>query len=244
MDKNSLGMTLVLIPAGAFMMGSPDSGIDAEENERPLHKVRITKPFWLGKYEVTVGQFRKFIEESDYRRSEWRNAFDGQTDEHPVVNVSWDDAVAFCQWLSKREDKSYRLPTEAEWEYACRAGTTTRWSFGDNEGDLGEYAWYEDNSAEKTHPVGQKQTNAWGLYDMHGNVWEWCADWYAKDYHSKSPTNDPAGPSSRTHRVLRGGSWDDCAWNCRSARRFDLLSDSRIPYIGFRVARTLYPFVL
>ena len=119
-----------------------------------------------------------------------------QTDEHPVVNVSWNDALAFCRWLSKKEGKICRLPTEAEWEYACRAGSTTRYCFGDDASDLGEYAWYGANSDRKTHPVGTKKPNAWGLYDMHGNAWEWCADGYDAEYYEKSPTDDPTGPAT------------------------------------------------
>ncbi len=140
---NSIGMTMVLIPAGEFLMGSPDSDKDATPREMPQHQVRITKPFWLGMYQVTAGQFRKFVEESKYNAGKaWQERVSMQTDDCPVVSVSWDDAKAFCEWLTRKEGKKYRLPTEAEWEYACRAGTQTGWSFGDNQSDLGDNAWF------------------------------------------------------------------------------------------------------
>ena len=167
----------------------------------------------------------------------WQNAFPGQTDDHPVVCVNWNGAKAFCDWLSKKEGKEYRLPTEAEWEYACRAGTQTKWNFGDNESQLGEYAWYVENSGIKTHPVGQKRPNAWGLYDTHGNAWEWCADWYAWDYYVSSPPDDPKGPSSGTSRVLRGGDCGSGAGLVRSAIRATSVPDNRDRTVGFRVAR-------
>jgi formylglycine-generating enzyme required for sulfatase activity len=232
-ETNSIGMAMLLIPAGEFTMGSPDGDSD----EKPPHKVRITKPFWLGKCEVTVGQFRKFVADSKYDAGTgWQTAFASQTDDHPVVNVSWDDAKAFCDWLTKKESKKYRLPTEAEWEYACRAGTQTQWSFGDNESDLGTYAWFSGNSSNQTHPVGQKQPNAWGLYDMHGNVWEWCADWYDSGYYGKSSANDPTGPEGGSSRVYRGGSWYPPAWDCRSASRLYYEPGSRLYFLGLRVS--------
>ena len=154
-------MTMVLIPAGEFFMGSRDSDRDAFAREKPRHQVRITKPFWLGMHLVTVGQFRKFIEESKYDAgTEWQTTHPSQTDDHPVVSVDWNAAVAFCKWLSRKEGKIYRLPTEAEWEYACRAGTQTKYSFGDDESELGEHAWFSMNSF---------QTRAWGRRDRtHG----------------------------------------------------------------------------
>ncbi len=238
-ETNSIGMKLVLIPAGEFMMGSSD--VPRGPLERPPHKVRITKPFYLGQYEVTVGQFRQFVTESGYTgaRDVWKTAFPSQTDDQPVVEVNWDDANAFCDWLSKKEGKEYRLPTEAEWEYACRAGTQTKWTFGDNQSELGDYAWFNRNSLSQTHPVGQKKPNAWGLYDMHGNVWEWCADWLGAYYYASSPVDDPNGPSSGTNRVLRGGSWVSAATNSRSANRYRLHPAARYGNsYGFRAART------
>jgi formylglycine-generating enzyme required for sulfatase activity len=158
--------------------------------------------------------------------------------DHPVVNVTWNDAVAFCEWLSRKEGKTYRLPTEAEWEYACRAGSTTKWCFGDTESQLGDYAWFRSNSENVTHPVGGKRPNAWGLQDMHGNVWEWCADWYENDYYGSSPPDDPNGPSSGTYRVLRRGSWGDNARYARSSGRDRSHPDDRDLNLGFRAART------
>ena len=161
----------------------------------------------------------------------------GAKEDRPVEQVSWDDAQEFLAKLNLMEKiDTYRLPTEAEWEYACRAGSTTRFCFGDKEEKLGEYAWYGDNSEGKTHPVGQKQPNAWGLYDMHGNVWEWCQDWYG-DYPA-GPVTDPRGPDAGEYRVLRGGSWDNDTRNLRSAVRNYYYPDYRSDIIGFRVART------
>ena len=211
---NSVGMKLVLIPPGEFEMGSTQEEVDQllkeakEKNyehwymertpcEAPRHLVRLTKPFYLGACVVTVGAFRRFVEDTKYRTDaekdgkgcvgadengvyvqkpefDWRNPGFRQADSHPVVNVTWSDAAAFCQWLSRKEGKEYRLPTEAQWEYACRAGTTTRYSFGDDETSLGEYAWYVGNSGFKMHPVGEKKPNAWGLHDMHAHVLQWC----------------------------------------------------------------------
>ena len=156
-----------------------------------------------------------------------------------MVNVSWNDAVAFCQWLSRKEGKAYRLPTEAEWEHACRAGTTTRWSFGNDETALAQYAWFDGNSSRSSHPVGQKGASAWGLHDTHGNVWEWCADWFGQDYYAKSPGLDPAGPDSGESRVLRGGSWRDWPIGARSAFRSVYDPATRDNNLGFRLARTL-----
>jgi formylglycine-generating enzyme required for sulfatase activity len=212
-------MKLKLIPGGTFTMGD---GKDA-------HQVTLTKPYELGVYEVTQEQYERVM---GINRSE----FKGST--NPVEQVSWVDAVAFCEKLSSLpEERSagrvYRLPTEAEWEYACRAGTTTAYSFGDDESSLGEYAWYGSNSGRKTHPVGLKQPNPWGLYDMHGNVWEWCSDWYG-DYPNDAVT-DPKGPPSGSARVDRGGCWYYTAENCRSAYRRRAYPSYRDDQLGFRV---------
>ena len=185
----------------------------------------------------------------------WQNAGFEQTDEHPVVNVSWNDAVEFCKWLSRKEGKTYRLPTEAEWEYACRAGTTTRYYSGDDPETLAKVGNVADATAKAkfpdwtctikasdgyvfTAPVGKFKPNSFGLYDMHGNAWQWCADWYGAEYYAKSPVDDPAGPDSGNVRVLRGGSW--CRWplSSRSATRYRYSPDFRYGYAGFRVART------
>jgi formylglycine-generating enzyme required for sulfatase activity len=257
---NSIGMKLKLIPAGEFLMGSPESDKDARGDEKPQHRVRITQPFYLGIHPVTRGQFRRFVEATRYQtevekdgkggygrdavrdesvqdpKFSWRSVGFDQTDDHPVVNVSWNDASAFCDWLSQQEGQKYRLPTEAEWEYACRARTTTRFSFGNDETALGQYAWYSANSNSRTHPVGEKQPNAFGLYDMHGNVWEWCWDGYDRAYYKQSPAVDPPGPGPAAHRVFRGGSWHVASQRARSAYRAGARR-SRGNSLGFRLAR-------
>ena len=221
---NSIGMKLVYIPAGSFMMGSG-----------PQHQVRISEVFWMGQTEVTQGQYK-----SAMNAQPWSGEDDVQeSNNNPAVYVSWHDAVEFCRKLSQREGKTYRLPTEAEWEYACRAGTTTRFSFGDSDSSLGDYAWFDDNAKnvkeEYAHSVGQKKPNPWGLYDMHGNVMEWCSDWYG-EYTSGSSV-DPQGPSSGSSRVLRGGSWrnsgDFLLCSCRLR-----VPVSRSAQVGFRVVRS------
>jgi len=167
-------MEFVLIPAGTFTMGSPDSDSNAYDHEKPAHQVTISEPFYMGKYEVTQAQWKAVMGENPSR-------FKG--DDHPVENVSWEDVQQFIQKLNAKEGKeACRLPTEAEWEYAARAGTTTIYSFGNNASQLGNYAWYDENSGNTTHPVGDKPPNPWGLYDMHGNVWEWVQDWYGPIY--------------------------------------------------------------
>ena len=194
------------------------------ECEKPQHKVRITKPFYLGRDRSDPGAVRESDGEEPKLFLKDRTRFgQGQgmdTSNFPVEKVSWDDAVEFCKKLSAKEGQTYRLPTEAEWEYACRAGSKTRYCFGDDESLLGEYAWFgEQRSEGGTHPVGEKKPNAWGLYDMHGNVWEWCQDWYDEDYYAKSPKDDPTGPATGSYRVDRGGGWSSLAWSCRSSYR-------------------------
>jgi len=151
-----------------------------------------------------------------------------------VERVSWEEAVEFCRKLSAKEGRTYRLPAEAEWEYACRAGSQTKWCFGDNQSRLGEYAWYGGNSDHKTHPVGEKKPNAWGLCDMHGNVWEWCSDSWGE--HPSTAVHDPTGATAGSSRVDRGGSWCDGARNCRSAHRGLDAPEDRDGDLGFRVA--------
>ena len=227
---NSVGMKMVLIPAGEFKMGSAKG----EKNEKRVHMVEITKPFYLGVTEVTQAQYEAVMGENP---SEIRVA------DRPVEHVTWHNAQKFCEKLSAKEGRTYRLPTEAEWEYACRAGSTTEYCFGDSAAGLGEYAWYDKNAGDAggryARPVGQKKPNAWGLYDMHGNVPEWCADYYAFDYYWQGRMVDPSGPAESSTRVLRGGAWGHSACDCRSASRsgcwpgFGDYGDN-----GFRVALT------
>jgi formylglycine-generating enzyme required for sulfatase activity len=230
--KNTIGMDLVLIPNGKFTMGWPKADLRLGENDdRDEHEVEITKAFYLGKYEVTKGEFAAFV-----RATSWANAGTGATDRHPVENVNCEDALAFCKWLSQLEGQKYRLPTEAEWEYSCHAGSNKRFCFGDNEDhELDQYAWYHGTDPEhKTHAVGQKKPNAWGLYDMHGNVWEWCQDRYSADYYKKSPRQDPQGPAAGIERVMRGGSCFNEANYCSAIFRNSVPS-RRDFAIGFRV---------
>ena len=228
-------MEFVKIPAGSFMMGTPKEQLDAIagdnkdyrgwiEDETPQHRVTISKPFYMGKYEVTQAQWKAVMGENPSR-------FKG--DDRPVENVSWEDVQQFIQKLNEREGKEVcRLPTEAEWEYAARADTTTVYSFGDNASQLGDYAWYGENSGSTTHPVGDKKPNAWGLYDMHGNVWEWAQDWYGP--YTAEAVTDPSGPATGAYRVIRGGGWDRSARGARSARRYWSHPGYRSDDLGFR----------
>jgi formylglycine-generating enzyme required for sulfatase activity len=229
---NSIGMKLTLIPAGEFQMGS-----DARDCEKPHHLVKISKLFYLGVYEVTQQQYEKVMGARPWQGKD--SVKEGA--DYPAVFVSHDDAVEFCRRLSKQEGVEYRLPTEAEWEYACRAGTSTAYSFGDDEAKLGQYAWYEKNAwlrdEKYAHRVGQKLPNRWGLYDIHGNVWEWCQDWYAP-YGSEKVVSDPLGPAQGEYRVLRGGSFCYRTSYVRSAFRRINLPVNRFFNVGFRAART------
>jgi formylglycine-generating enzyme required for sulfatase activity len=251
---NSLGMKLAPIAAGKFRMGSRPEEIQRCLNlklslldegyirsEGPGHEVVITEPFYMGVHEVTFGQFMAFARgRSKYKNNDgWRKAPWAQTGEHPVVHVSWDDAVQFCNWLSQREGKTYRLPTEAEWEYCCRAGGQTRYCFGDQDNDLPQFAWTEVNSQNKAHPVGQLKSNAWGLHDMHGNVWEWCQDLYDARYYHTPVLHDPPGGSTGSGRVIRGGSWQRGEpISFRSAFRQSSDQGRRSFDVGFRVVMT------
>ncbi len=290
---NSIGMKLKLIPAGEFMMGSSISAEEVERQfkafeadaqshsgEQPRHRVRITRPFYLGVHEVTVGQFRRFVNSAGYEtepesdskgahgwneferkfegpdpKYNWRNSGFVQTDSHPVVNVTWNDAVAFCKWLSRQEEVQYRLPTEAEWEYACRAGTTTLFYNGNDPESLAQVgnvadgtfgakfsAWKPISARDGyvfTAPSGRFQPNSFGLYDMHGNVNEWCSDWYGVDYYETSPITAPSGPDSGSFRVLRGGSWHSDPDGLRSAFRNRSSPEDRFVFVGFRVVRVV-----
>ena len=299
---NSLGLSLVLIPAGEFQMGAdedpsetrkafPYAPADWLEGETPQHPVRITKAFYMGAYQIRLKDFLEFCREANYQPEAerniepmhgldaagrptkspdfrpWRPGWE-QTEDHPVNYVSWNDAVEFCKWLSQKEGKTYRLPTEAEWEYACRAGTTTRYWCGNDPEELTQVANVADQDTKSrwpnavvrtlqdgeikdttipypylsgrdgyvyTAPVGQFRPNPFGLYDMHGNLWEWCQDWYDEHYYSKSPVDDPQGPAGGTYRVMRGGGWDDTTIYYRSAARLDHSASFRCPRAGFRV---------
>jgi sulfatase modifying factor 1 len=270
-------------------MGSPETADEvmkvfsyAEKDwfsgERPVHRVTISQPFYLGKYEVTKGQFKKFVEDSGYKTDAekdgnggwgytgdkdkpfeqrpsftWRDWGVDQGDNSPVVNVSHNDATEFCKWLNRKDGKQYDLPTEAQWEYACRAGTTERYYNGDDPEGLTKIGNVTDAAIKEkipnarnavissdgwafTSPVGQFAANNFGLYDMIGNACEWCTDCYAEDYYTKSPEKDPQGPSAGSSRVVRGGSWLDSAVSCRCTHRTYGWPAYRHGVIGFRVA--------
>jgi formylglycine-generating enzyme required for sulfatase activity len=299
---NSIRMKMVLIPAGEFMMGNGHKAEDELtllkpyynvlwstkyfDREYPQHRVRITRPFYMGAYHVTVRQFRQFVEANRYRTTaeesrigaagmdsvtgiysngehpewSWRNPGFKQTDDHPVVSVSWYDAVAFCKWLSRKEGKTYRLPTEAEWEYACRARTTTRFYNGEDPEDLAEIGniWDQDcrtvfppafgggdisiaahDGYVFTAPVGRFKPNAFRLYDMIGNAQQWCSDWFDEGYYSRSPKDDPVGPKSGERRVVRGCSWCQGPEIARCAHREQGNVGASDSDTGFRVVRSL-----
>jgi formylglycine-generating enzyme required for sulfatase activity len=268
-------MQFVRIKAGTFPMGSPKDEKDRSSDETQ-HDVTLTTDYYLGLYTVTRGQFRAFVDDTKYKteadqdggygwdatakdwkqdpKYTWQNAGFDQTDEHPVMNVSWNDAVAFCAWLSKKAGKTCRLPSEAEWEYACRAGTKTRFSFGDDEEDLLKYANVADKEFRTatgrdwgikgsdgyafTAPVGKFRPNAWGLHDMHGNVWQWCRDYYGP-YDKVDGAKDPlqsTKQSGNNSLVLRGGSWSDDPQFCHAASRYWFAPAYRSNFVGFRVA--------
>jgi formylglycine-generating enzyme required for sulfatase activity len=229
--RNSIGMTFVPIPSGTFIMGSPFNDPMHHEDETQ-HSVLITQPFYMQTTQVTQGHYKAVMEESP---SEFQNSGENS----PVENVSWNDVQEFIKRLNRMEETdNYRLPTEAEWEYACRAGSKTRYCFGDDEESLKDYAWYDANADDHTHPVGQKKPNAWGLYDMHGNVWEWVQDRYG-DY-SSLDVADPKGASMgwglRSTRVNRGGSWYSNLIECRSANRDSNSAGACFDNVGFRLA--------
>jgi formylglycine-generating enzyme required for sulfatase activity len=240
-------MKLVRIEPGEFLMGSnrTAAAMILLDEEKPQHRVRISRRFFLGMHEVSQGQYRAVMGENPSHTN--------QLEDLPVERVSWLDAVRFCNKLSERELRAcyyridgekvtftsgngYRLPTEAEWEYACRAGSATVYPFGDDKRRLGEYAWYEGNSDLHTNPVGQKRANAWGLHDTMGNVYEWVGDWYDEKYYASSPLLDPPGAPTGSNRVVRGGSWDDNPSACRPSFRYRLMPGWRDIVVGFRVA--------
>ena len=251
---NGVKMELKLIPAGKFIMGTPEptpvdekivvgqallkaraeyaeakaryDAVDPEQ--KPGHTVTLTKPYYMGKYDVTQEQYQVVIGKNP--------SYSFKGNDNPVENVSWYDAQMFCKKATAQSKQAVRLPTEAEWEYACRAGTSTTYYSGDTEKDLDRVAWYSANSNGTTHAVGQKEPNAFGLYDMHGNVWQWCQDWYAEDYYGKSAAENPQGPTQGTYRSKRGGSWGFNAMGCRATLRVAQIPVYRDYYHGFRVA--------
>ena len=244
---------MVYLPGGTFKMG--DIQGKGYDDERPVHEVTLDA-FAIGKYPVTVGDFQRFVDAKGYQTeaereggafvydgkewgeksdANWRNPYIIQAEDHPVVCISWNDAVAYCEWLCEQTGEHYELLTEAQWEYACRAGSDTRYCHGNDEQQLEQYAWYSKNAEGSTHLVGKKPANAWQLYDMHGNVWEWVRDCF-EDY-SGEPQSNPSGPASGSIRVFRGGGWDDDADYCRSAYRLSDDPGNRYGNLGFRLAR-------
>ena len=250
---NSLGMEFVLIEPGTFEMGSP-VGEDGREEDETLHRVTLSEPFYLGKYEVTRGEFGRFVTATGYETGEacrtdesgkweeqrgrsWRAPGYRQSETDPVVCVSWVDAQAYARWVSEETGETYRLPTEAEWEYAARGGRESRgYRYAGSHG-LSRVGWYNENSGGRTHPVGQKQPNELGLYDMSGNAWEWVQDWYGA--YPRGAVTDPRGLSTGASRAARGGSWHDSAHYARAANRGGASPGRRVNDRGFRLARTL-----
>jgi len=233
---NSIGMNFVLIPAGSFMMGSPPDEPGRGDDERQ-HRVTLTKAFYMGVTEVTQRQWQQIMGKNP-------SHFQDCGADCPVESVSWNDCQQFVQRLNQLEGgHRYRLPTEAEWEYACRAGNITAFANGSitetgcsYDANLDVMGWYHGNSGKQPHPVAQRKSNAFGLYDMHGNIWEWCQDWYG--IYPSGHVSDPTGPLSGSYRVLRGGGWHEDVEGCRSAIRLGCSPGSRSGTLGFRLART------
>jgi formylglycine-generating enzyme required for sulfatase activity len=223
---NGVTLETVNLPGGEFTMGG-----EKYNWEKPLHRVRVS-PFAIGKYPVTQAQWKAVMGKNP-------SSFKG--DDLPVENVSWEDANEFIKRLNQKTGLQFRLPTEAEWEYAARAGSTTEYCFGDDEKQLGDYAWFSQNSGSTTHPVGRKKPNDFGLFDMHGNVWEWCSDWFSDSYYEECKKQgtvvDPSGPRAGSGRVIRGGGWTYDAVYCRSANRNGDAPGIRIGVLGFRLVR-------
>lgn len=301
-DDNSLKMTLVLIPAGEFRMGSspeqveqalkqldtvprkaPGEAARIRDEETPQHRVVLTRPFRIGRTETTIEQYRRFVEATNYvteterfgggnssktaetdpqkKEAVWRSPGYPVTEDCPVTQITWADMVEFCNWLSAKEGRrscyrrddrqawvrvagadGYRMPTEAEWEFACRAGTSTHYSFGDAVQDLDDHAWFnrtaEQGNRIGARPVATKRPNSFGLFDMHGNAWERCQDFFDPAWYRKSPVNDPEGPATGTNRIVRGGGWHYFDLHARSAYRNNYSPTSRTGNTGFRVVRS------
>jgi formylglycine-generating enzyme required for sulfatase activity len=225
---NSIDMEFVFIPAGSFFMGSDKKIKNVKKEEIPRHYINISNDFYIGRYEVTQAQWTAVMGDNPSVFSHPDN---------PVENVSWNDINIFINLLNKKEGHNrYSLPTEAQWEYAARAGSETAYFFGNDPKELGNYAWYEDNSEEKTHMIGQKKPNDWGLFDVLGNVREWTQDFFDENYYSESPDADPEGPASGQNRVVRGGGYGAGPGGCRSGYRSGYSPDERIRSVGFRLA--------
>ena len=226
------GISFVKIEAGCFMMGRDVEIAESSEVELPQHKVCISKPFYMSETEVTQKQWEAVM---------GSNPSKSKSPSKPVEKVSWEDTQEFIKKLNERESGNYfRLPSEAEWEYAARAGSTTLYSFGNKDSNLKEYAWFGNEGYHgSSQEVGLKKPNAWGLYDMHGNVWEWVSDWYDPNYYHNSPEQNPKGPETGKYRVYRGGSWVGKATNLRSALRYSGLPSTRTNDIGFRLVRNV-----
>ncbi|HNR34916.1 MAG TPA: formylglycine-generating enzyme family protein [Candidatus Hydrogenedentes bacterium] len=223
-ERSYAGISFVWCPAGTFYMGS----IEGRDDELPVHRVKISKGFWLSRYEITQDLWQGIMGKNPSR-------FTGDP-RLPVENVSWKEVVSFIGELNRRyPDKIFRLPTEAEWEYACRAGSEREYGFGDNAAQLPDFAWFKENAEGKTHVVGRKNPNAWGLYDMHGNVAEWVSDRYGEYPYEGGTVTDPMGPETGSNRVYRGGSWYHDAPQCRAAARQRDGMDKRDSVIGFRL---------
>jgi formylglycine-generating enzyme required for sulfatase activity len=260
---DALGIEWVWVAGGSFDMGCTSEQSGCYDDEKQVHTVTVDG-FYMSKYEVTVTQFEEFINATNYRTDAekngyswiwtgskwkkkngvtWRDDVNGNQRpkseyDHPVIHVSWNDAVAFCKWLSGKTGTTIRLPTEAEWEYAARGGRKSRHYKYAGSNDVDAVAWYRNNSGKKTHLVGQKQPNELGLYDMSGNVCEWCMDWYGKNFYSQSPRNNPLGPDSGSFRVFRGGSWSSSAGSVRVAGRRYFSPSYSGCNLGFRLLRT------
>ena len=243
--------TMIAVKGGTFQLGSNEGNDD----EKPIHRVTLND-FYIGKYELTVGQYLQFCTETNTNWPEWLekgNDYHVETGKDayyknlgyqrkgsenlPIVGVSWNDATAYCQWLSSKTNKNYRLPTEAEWEYAARGGNQSKGFTYSGSNTVGDVAWYTENSGSKTHTVGTKGVNELGIYDMSGNVWEWCSDWYDENYYKNSAAQNPKGAQSGSLRVLRGGSWNDTDYYCRSSFRYWIDPVNRFIDVGFRLAR-------
>ncbi len=228
---NSIGMEFVLLPAGTFIMGENEPLSEGKGDERPAHEVTISKPYYIGRHEVTQGQWQKIMGSNPSRHKGENN---------PVDSVSWNDAQEFIKRLNEKEGGNlYRLPTEAEWEYAARGGMPTRYFFGNDQTKLPDHAWVTRNAGGTTHPVGTKKPNQYGIHDTSGNVREWVQDWYDDDYYSRSPKVDPAGPETGYGKAYRGGSKDGAEFPTRSSYRWRETPDTIEQNLGFRLARSI-----